>query len=329
MIQESEKEQRKWLGKVFGCFSSKRDKNNNKINKNNNDQTEKPLKSGIHELKQLSKANMSRDSEMFHTIDHVDAVADFMQKALTNMRFRTLDDTMLGSKEDFDRIMISAAYMHDVCHPAGKASERIRIEKLASEIHDNSYNVSDVSDVSFGSVHRRSMEIIKSINNITSDITNAKLEALHALVGVHYASGPMMFTVYQKQFMMCMILATDLCSYSDIASMDMIMPTVNDIGKVLIRCSDLSHFTMSWKYHLLWVKRLCKELSIDISPRKQVEFIDKFVLPHFKALHCFLRSQDTIDWIASINSNRRVWETMNQIPLKQMFECDVQEELKE
>ena len=299
------------------CLYTRRDKdtdtdnyNDNSNNSNNSNNNEIPMPiSAIFELKKLSQANMSTDSSMFHTTDHVDAVADFMQKALACLRIRTLDDTRLGSREDFDRVMISAAYMHDVCHPAGNADERLKIERLASEIRDP---VLDSNDV----VHRRSMEILKSIDKVLTDIKNAKLEALHALVGVHYACGPLAFSTYQKQFMMCMILATDLCSYSDIASIDMIEPTVKDYGKVLIRCSDLSHFTMPWKQHLIWVKRLCKELSIDLSPEKQVHFIDTFVLPHFKALNCFLRCEESLYWIACVHSNRSVWESMMHSKVK-------------
>lgn len=254
----------------------------------------------IRIMRKISTASMSSDTTVFHTIDHIDAVTNFMQKALECFRIKILDDAMLGTRRTFNIIMISSAFMHDVCHPAGNLDKRSVIEQIASTC----------LDIIGDTMHRKSLEIQSYIEHTLTDVKTTKLEALHALVGVHYASGAITFTTYQKQFMMCMILATDLNSYHDIANMDTVMPTTKDIGKILMRCSDLSHFTMQWKDHLSWVKRLCKELCIDISPGNQVEFIDTYVLPQFKMLHCFLRCQESLDWISCIESNRSIWESM-------------------
>lgn len=242
---------------------------------------------------------------MFHTTMHIEQVAHFMSRVLKCYKIKTLNDSALGNRDHFDVIMTCSAYMHDICHPVQSPVNRKKIEQLTNDF----IRKSDGSSIGLG-CYRHSIDIKLHIDKVLVDVSSAKLESMHAIIGVHYASDAFIFSEYQKAFMMCMIISTELSSYDDIKEMNTITPTIKDIGKVMMRCSDLSHFTLSWKQHLLWVNRLCQEMKCEISAKNQVSFIDNKVLPQFKMLYCFCRCECTLDWISSIQSNRSVWESI-------------------
>lgn len=261
----------------------------------------KDIDDALHTIRKVSFANMSNDDSLFHSMRHIEQVTTFMESALKCFSITSIDDGALGTRDDFDVIMMCSAYMHDVCHPASSISDkRVDIERIAGDCMHSGSSL----------VYRKSLDIESHINQVIVDIKSSKIESLHAVIGTHFAASTIAFSEYQKQFMMSMILATDLASYSDIRTMNLVTPTLRDIGKVMMRCSDLSHFTLPWKGHLEWVRRLSKEINSKIKPEGQVSFIDNCVTPQFQMLHCFCRCQCTFDWLSCIQSNRGVWEGM-------------------
>jgi hypothetical protein len=241
-------------------------------------------------IRTISIANMSTDDSIFHTTEHVEQVVKFATKALKCFDIIEPDETWNYGRSQFENVIICSAYMHDICHPANGSREIV--EKIASEC--------------LGTRLKRSIDI----SNHIEDTKALKLESLHAIIGAHHTPDTFNFNSNQKQFMMSMIMATELNSYSDMERMNVVSPTLQDIGKVIIRCSDLGHFTLSWKSHLKWVRRLCNEMEFEMSATSQIEFIDKYVLPSFKLLNCFARNEKTSKWLSYIMANRILWEAM-------------------
>lgn len=240
-------------------------------------------------IRDISIANMSSDNSIFHTKNHVQqVVVHFATKALKCFDILEPDATWLYNRSQFESVILCSAYMHDIYHPANGKShiDKEMIVKIASEC------------------------LTGDIVNHIEDTNSVNLEVLHAIIGVHHTPDSFQFNSNQKQFMMHMIMATELDSYSDIKIMNVISPTLQDIGKTIMRCSDLSHFTMPWKEHLLWVQRLCNEMEFEMNVCGQIDFIDKFVLPQFNILHCFARSKDTLKWLSCIMENKKVWKSM-------------------
>lgn len=254
----------------------------------------KGIGDNFEQVRAISIANMSTDNSIFHTTEHIEQVVLFATKALKCLNVLEPDETWIYNRSQFESVIICSAYMHDICHPANGKShiDRETIEKIASECRGNRL--------------RRSIDIVNHIENKCE----ANLELLHAIIGIAYTPDSFNFNSNQKQFMMSMIMATELSSYSDVANINVVSPTLEDIGKVIMRCSDLSHFTLPCKEHIEWVKRLCKEMEFEMSAKGQIEFIEKYVLPQFKLLHCFAKSKETSEWLSSIMANKRLWEAM-------------------
>lgn len=252
----------------------------------------------VHEtqiVRSISRAHMSNNENIFHNHLHVEQVASFMNMALGEFKFLDINDSRIGCIDTFRKIMICAAYMHDICHPA-------------NDMHMSRRSVEIIAGLDIKTNMNTSIRLARHVSYTLCDMKNPKLEFLHALIGLNLTDTSISLDVYQKQFLMCMILATDLDTYSDISNIDLATPSIRDVGKVLIRCSDMSHFTLKWTDHILWVHRLCTEMNTMISAKNQVEFIDKYVMPQFKVLHCLARSPVTFNWLTSVAALRQVWE---------------------
>ena len=85
----------------------------------------------------------------------------------------------------------------------------------------------------------------------------------------------------------------------------------HDIGKTIIRCADLSHFTFMWETHKRSTRRLCTELNIPISPQSQIEFIEMVVLPQFRLLDSLIKTPESKAWVECICDNLTMWNLMS------------------
>jgi 3'5'-cyclic nucleotide phosphodiesterase len=213
---------------------------------------------------------MSDDPEVYHNDRHVRDVADFLKEAI-----RELPDDLMFDKNK-ERCMITAALMHDVCHPAGKSNK---------EIHDNMVEI------------------------LCDDSHSNHLETIHAQIAISLLNKSNSFaslgTVVQARnydFITEMIKATDMATYFEEEEDE-----EKAIAKLIIRCADLCHVTKDMDYHMLNVKALNTELGIVLTSEQNANFLKKFALPLFNKLDDICKTEKTAEWVAAVENKIVYW----------------------
>jgi hypothetical protein len=215
---------------------------------------------------------MKHSDNLYHTMEHIDDVVCFVRLIIASIYKKQY---CYPSQQDkhFENNLVIAAYMHDLGHPMNEPREIL--ENL---------------------VHKKSVEFGAIENTIMSNIT---IERLHAEL-FKAECGPLIRDD-DMGYILELIESTNLQTY-----------TIDhkDLGKTIIRCADLSNFTDVWEKHKRSTRRLCDEMNINMCPQKQVDFIERIVLPQFRLLYLLIKTPESKAWIVCVNDNLSMWKNM-------------------
>ena len=216
----------------------------------------------------LSLANMSNDISVYHNKTHVIEVVDFMKKTINEMQ-----ETVPEFKtKEWRFILVASAYMHDICHPAGQ--DRTNIEDVAKYVTGN------LADL------------------------KVNLEHLHSEIGVAMLKRTRSFAkiATDETIITELIKATELKTYT----VEYPKSTI-EIAKLMIRCSDLCHFTFELPLHLQRVRALNKEMGWDFCFQDNAGFISEFVIPQFELLVKVCGTPCTKEWLHNVMFKHKYW----------------------
>lgn len=216
----------------------------------------------------LSLANMSNDTSIYHNNTHVIEVVDFMKKIINE-----IDEIVPEFKtKEWRFILVASAYMHDICHPAGQ--DRAYIEDVA-----------------------------KYVTGKLPDF-RANLEHLHSEIGIAMIKRTKSFSRHMtdENIITELIKATELKTYT----IEYPKTTI-EIAKLMMRCSDLCHFTFELPLHLNRVTALNKEMGLDFCVQDNAGFINEFVIPQFELLVKVCGTPRTKEWLHNVMFKYKYW----------------------
>ena len=216
----------------------------------------------------LSLANMSNDISVYHNKTHVIEVVDFMKEIINEMK----EIVPEFKTKEWRFILVASAYMHDICHPAGQ--DRGVIEDVAK------YVTGKLPDV------------------------RVSLEHLHSEIGVAIIKRTKSFSRHttDENIITELIKATELKTYT----IEYPKTTI-EIAKLMIRCSDLCHFTFKLPLHLKRVEALNKEMGLDFCFQDNADFITEFVIPQFELLVKVCGTPRTKEWLHNVMFKFKYW----------------------
>jgi hypothetical protein len=217
---------------------------------------------------------MTKDGSIYHNEQHVIDVGNFVKEIMAELKDEYTFD------QNISKCIVAAALMHDVAHPAGVTNKTV---------HDS---------------------IVNSIGT-----TSLHLETIHTEVATHLMRKVKSFSFLpelerEKNYDLIteLIMATDVKSYFEPIPYNE-KPNIT-LAKLIIRCADLCHVTKNISYHLQNVKALNVELGFDLSPKSNVDFIQKCALPLYTKLHTFCDSEKSELWLKEINNKIAYWNAL-------------------
>jgi hypothetical protein len=228
-------------------------------------------------LKKIALKNMSNDTSVYHNQQHIRDVVNFTREAICEVSL-SVPNIAYGMWRD---VLISAAYLHDICHPAGDSIMTIK-------------------------------EVAASVTGRLPEL-DATLEHLHSEIGVALLSKTTSFRSYSPKckedrirLITDLIMQTNIGTYKTPCS----LKDTRDIAIVILRCADLSHFTFPIASHLKRVGALNNELDASMTPQQNADFIEKFVLPQFEALASICQSPQAEEWLHNVKFKYRYWSEL-------------------
>lgn len=224
----------------------------------------------------LAQASMSNDRSIYHNHRHLQDVVLFIREAIdeagkTNPAFR---------EREWRDVLIAAAYMHDVAHPAGEDRENT-IEAVTRHVTGKLPSIDATLEQLHGEIGVALMRKTTSFLKVALVDRDVRIERITKL-----------------------ILSTNIQTYGvqPIESMDTMA-----VATVLLRCADLSHFTFDLPKHLRRVDALNREIGSTISREKNAEFVTQFVLPQFEALSRICGTPRAEEWLTNVRFKLRYW----------------------
>ena len=130
------------------------------------------------------------------------------------------------------------------------------------------------------------------------------LEHLHSEIGVAIIKRTKSFSRHttDENIITELIKATELNTYT----IEYPKTTI-EIAKLMIRCSDLCHFTFELPLHLKRVKALQKEMGVDFCFQDNADFITEFVIPQFELLVKVCGTPRTKEWLHNVMFKFKYW----------------------
>ena len=219
----------------------------------------------------LALSLMSKDNTIYHNEQHVIDVRNFVKEIIAELKDEyTFDQNM-------NKCLIAAALMHDVAHPAGTTNKII---------HDSIVNSMGTSSIHLETFHTKvAMHLMRKEKSF-SVLSDAEREKNYDLITE-------------------LIMATDVKSYFEPIPENE-KPEIS-LAKLIIRCADLCNVTKNISYHLQNIEALNVELGFDLSPKSNVDFIQKCALPIYTKLHTFCGTEKSEIWLKEINNKIAYW----------------------
>jgi HD superfamily phosphohydrolase len=225
---------------------------------------------------------MSKNNMIYHNKNHVLEVDEFTETIMNELKDKYKFCNMLK------KCVRTAAILHDVCHPAGTTNQAVH-NKVIEYLNVKSNHM----ETKHAKIAEKVLRKTDSFLGLGKDLQE------------HYIN-----------IVIELILATDITTYfveEDEQDDEDEQEEKEDIElcKLIIRCADLSHVTKSLDHHLVNVQALNTEMGFDISPKSNVEFITKYVLPLYTKLHTYCETPTSQIWLERIKDKIKYWEELD------------------
>ena len=214
---------------------------------------------------------MRHDSNIYHNKQHVKDVAEFAELIMIELQEYITSE--------MHKHIITAAMMHDVCHPAGRPFSEIK-----DKVHDLYEQNTEPSHLE--SMHAEiAVNILIRSNSFLEQGENKQEEHLKMISEL--------------------IMATDIKSYSNNPQ---ILSDI-EIAKTIIRCADLCHLAKNMNKHFEAIAALNQEIGMTISPKHHADFIKTYAIPQFQKLHELCKTDISDEWLKNVNNKLEYWSS--------------------
>lgn len=226
-------------------------------------------------LFKIAHANMSNDESVYHNRKHLEDVVKFVKEAINEVS----KSVPAIASHEWRVALVTAACMHDICHPAG--GDKANIHQIAQHVTGKLPEL------------------------------NATLEHMHGQIGVAMLQQTKSFSkVPQQQKTIQVYRITELIMSTNLETYNIPFEpqlSIMDVAKTIIRCGDLCHFTFELPRHLRRVKALNKELGITMD---NVNFIQRYVVPQFELLSKVSGTPRSKEWLSNILFKLHYWRDL-------------------